>query len=52
MVKLDHAFHTEFEHAPLKKWRTGKSTSAASGEIRSVGAGAGNVSFIRVYEAG
>ena len=51
MLKLEHDFHGEFVSAPSTPWRVGPSGGLA-GEVRSAGGGAGNVTFIRVYEAG
>ena len=54
MSQLEHKLHKEFEKAPSTKWVTAKSGRVA-GEVRSAGGGgfgAGNVTFVNVYEAG
>ena len=52
--ELDHAFHKEFKAAPSIQWITA-GTGRVAGEVRSAGGGgfgAGNVTFVNVYEAG
>lgn len=51
MEKLDHRFHVEFGVTPSKPWRTEK-TGYFAGNVRSAGQGAGNVTFVRVFNAG
>ncbi|KAH8980717.1 Alpha/Beta hydrolase protein, partial [Lactarius hatsudake] len=50
---LEHKFHEEFKAAPPIQWveRSGR----VAGEVRTAGGGdlgAGNVTFVNVYEAG
>lgn len=54
MTRLENDFHDEFSSASRQPWHTSKS-KALAGEVRfaSGGAGgAGNYTFVRVYEAG
>jgi hypothetical protein len=51
---LEHKFHKEFKAAPNIQWVTAGEGRVA-GEVRSAGGsgfGAGNVTFVNVYEAG
>ncbi|KAH9996036.1 Alpha/Beta hydrolase protein [Russula vinacea] len=51
---LEHKFHKEFKRAPSIQWVTAREGRVA-GEVRSAGGrgfGAGNVTFVNVYEAG
>ncbi|KAH9023151.1 Alpha/Beta hydrolase protein [Lactarius pseudohatsudake] len=51
---LEHKFHKEFKAAPSIQWVIGRSGRIA-GEVRTAGGGdfgAGNVTFVNVYEAG
>jgi cathepsin A (carboxypeptidase C) len=48
---LEHNFHDEFVKAKSLQWTT-KSTGRVAGEVRAAGHGAGNVTFVQVYEAG
>ena len=51
---LEHKFHEEFKVAPSIQWVIGRSGRVA-GEVRTAGGsgfGAGNVTFVNVYEAG
>lgn len=52
--QLEHKFHKEFKEAPSIQWVTTGSGRVA-GEVRAAGGsgfGAGNVTFVNVYEAG
>jgi len=51
MERLEHKFHSEFASSPSKQWKTAES-NIVGGEVRSAGYGAGNVTFVQVYEAG
>ncbi|KAH8983045.1 Alpha/Beta hydrolase protein [Lactarius hatsudake] len=51
---LEHKFHKEFKAAPSIQWVIGRSGRIA-GEVRTAGGGdfgAGNVTFVNIYEAG
>jgi cathepsin A (carboxypeptidase C) len=51
---LENKFHKEFKAAPSIQWVTAGEGRVA-GEVRSAGGsgfGAGNVTFVNVYEAG
>lgn len=51
MQKLEHNYHSEFAIAPARRWKTTES-GLVGGEVRSAGPGAGNVTFVQVYDAG
>ncbi|CCM01445.1 uncharacterized protein FIBRA_03497 [Fibroporia radiculosa] len=51
MRKLEHIFHPEFGKAPSRRWYTIKS-GLLGGEVRTAGQGAGNVTFVQIYDAG
>ncbi|KAI0053413.1 serine carboxypeptidase [Auriscalpium vulgare] len=54
MAQLEHKFHKEFAASTSEKWVTA-GTGRVAGEVRSAGGGgfgAGNVTFVQVYEAG
>jgi len=54
MTRLQHAFHAEFSAAPSRPWRT-SSTKYLAGEVRfagGAGSGAGNYTFVQIYDAG
>ena len=51
---LDNPFHEEFKEAPYIQWVNAR-TGRVAGEVRAAGGsgfGAGNVTFVNVYEAG
>ncbi|EIM83602.1 serine carboxypeptidase [Stereum hirsutum FP-91666 SS1] len=54
MSALEHDFHSEFAASEATKWVTTE-TGRVSGQVRSAGGGefgAGNVTFVEVFEAG
>jgi cathepsin A (carboxypeptidase C) len=51
MERLDHRFHVEFSVTQSTQWRTEK-TGYFAGTVRSAGEGAGNVTFVRIFNAG
>ncbi len=51
MSRLEHRFHDEFTRTPSLRWAT-KRAGTYVGEVRSAGPGAGNVTFVQVYDAG
>jgi hypothetical protein len=54
MENLEHVFHKEFKAAPSIQW-VPAGTGRVAGEVRSAGGngfGAGNVTFVNIYEAG
>jgi cathepsin A (carboxypeptidase C) len=54
MENLEHALHKEFKAAPSVQW-VNERTGRVAGEVRTAGGsgfGAGNVTFVNVYEAG
>ena len=51
MERLDHRFHAEFGYTLPQPWRTEK-TGYYAGTTRSAGEGAGNVTFVRIFNAG
>ncbi|PSR72048.1 hypothetical protein PHLCEN_2v12078 [Hermanssonia centrifuga] len=51
MSRLEHRFHDEFARTPSLRWRT-KRAGTYVGEVRSAGPGAGNVTFVQIYDAG
>ena len=51
MSRLEHTFRSEFATTPDLPWRTLDSGHHA-GTARAAGLGAGNVTFVRVFEAG
>ena len=50
MSRLDHRFHDEFLGAPSLPWKT--MSGLHVGQVRVAGHGAGNVTFVRVFDAG
>lgn len=50
MSRLEHNFHAEFSRAVSLPWNTHSGRHA--GQVRVAGHGAGNVTFIRVFDAG
>lgn len=54
MSALEHNFHTEFAASKATKW-VATETGRVTGQVRSAGGGgfgAGNVTFVEVFEAG
>ena len=51
MSRLHHVFHAEFSTARSIPWKE-HDTRIVSGTARAAGRGAGNVTFVRIYEAG
>ena len=50
MSRLEHTFHEEFASAPNLPWYT--ESGAHAGQVRAAGKGAGNVTFVRVFDGG
>lgn len=50
MTQLEHDFHSEFEEAPTLPWTT--KSGQYAGNVRAAGSGAGNVIFVRIFDAG
>ncbi|EKM61775.1 uncharacterized protein PHACADRAFT_190964 [Phanerochaete carnosa HHB-10118-sp] len=50
MSRLEHDFHAEFDRAPTLSWKM--ATGEHAGNVRVAGPGAGNVTFVRMFEAG
>lgn len=50
MTDLDHKFHPEFKAAPSLPWKTDSGQHV--GQVRVAGHGAGNVTFVRIFNAG
>ncbi|KAI0368924.1 peptidase S10 serine carboxypeptidase [Pilatotrama ljubarskyi] len=52
MLRLEHGFHEEFARAPSLEF-IAKDTSEIAGRVRRAGtSGAGNVTFVQIYEGG
>lgn len=50
MGRLDHAFHAEFQRAISEPFKTASGEHV--GDVRIAGPGSGNVTFIRIFDAG
>jgi cathepsin A (carboxypeptidase C) len=50
MSRLEHKFHAEFQLTTPEPWIT--SSSVYAGDVRVAGYGSGNVTFVRIFDAG
>lgn len=50
MTRLEHDLHEDFERASSLPWKT--PSGRYVGDVRVAGPGAGNVTFVRVFDAG
>ncbi|KAH8099460.1 peptidase S10 serine carboxypeptidase [Cristinia sonorae] len=51
MTRLQNDFHAEFSEAGNNLWRT-KESGYLAGTVRGAGKGAGNYTFVRIFDAG
>ena len=50
MSRLEHVYHDEFESALERPWVT--DTGFHVGMVRKAGPGAGNFTFVQIFDAG
>ena len=51
MLNLEHKFHREFSHSPLLSFLVDPS-GMLGGKVRSAGPGAGNVTYVQIFDGG